>query len=70
MQRWLASQAKYPKVLVVVAAVMIALGIWGLASSKHFADHPVTTVTAIPLGIYLMACAIAGLREQRSAARD
>jgi hypothetical protein len=65
VQRWLVSQAKHPKSLVAAAVVMIAYGIWGLAS-QHFAEHPVTMVTTILLGIYLMAVAITGLRERRS----
>ena len=69
MQQRLASQAKHPRMLLVVGIVMIAIGAWGLATG-HFAQHPITLATAIPLGIYLMAVAIAGLCEQRSASGD
>ena len=69
MQRWLAKQATRPKLLVVVAVTLIAYGIWGLAADDAF-RHSLAEATALPLGIYLMACAIAGLREQRSASGD
>ena len=68
MQRWLASQAKHPKLLIVVAVVMIATGPLGLAT-VHGAQR-VTAAAAIPLGIYLLVVAIAGLREERSGSRS
>ena len=51
--------------LLVVSVVMIASGPVGLATT-HGAQR-IVAAFGIPLGIYLMACAIAGLRERRSA---
>jgi hypothetical protein len=66
MQQWLAKQAKYPVPLLGIGVAMIGIGIWGLVGHPRD-SHTVTSVTAIPLGIYLIVCAIARLREQRSA---
>jgi hypothetical protein len=66
MQRWLASQAKYPKAVVVVAVAFIVGGTGSIASGNA-AENPFTGgYVAVLLGIYLLACAVARLREQQS----
>ena len=67
MQRWLASQAKYPAPCVLIGLVTVALGIVSLVSKTGF--DRIWGAVLIPLGVLVGAAGIAALRERSSAGR-
>ena len=69
MQRWLASQAKYPVPCVLIGLAMIVLGIVSLASQTGFQQY-FGGAFVVPLGVLVGAGGIAALREERSTNRS
>jgi hypothetical protein len=60
LQRWLAGQSRYPRVLIVIGPIVIVAAIGTLATGNWLGAF------GIFLGVFFTAVGIAGLLERRS----